>query len=102
MKVTLQYFDSCPNWKTTDHDIRSLLAEHEIIATVDHQLIDTPQAAVEYGFRGSPTVLIDGTDPFADPDAPVGLSCRIYRTPRGLAGSPSRDELLEALRAAGH
>ena len=64
------------------------------------QLIQTPEAAEQYGFRGSPTVLIDGVDPFADPDAPVGLSCRMYATDDGYAGSPSLDQLRAAIEAA--
>jgi len=39
---------------------------------------------------------VDGVDIFADADAPVGLSCRVYQTPDGPAGSPT----LEQLRAA--
>lgn len=73
MEITLQYVDDCPNWKITDAHLTALINDHGIDATLHHQLIDTPDAAAEHGFRGSPTVLIDGIDPFADPDAPVGL-----------------------------
>jgi len=101
MDVTLQYFDGCPNWKTTAAELRDLIEKCHLAAQVQLQLIDTQESAMEHGFRGSPTVLIDGVDPFANPEAPVGLSCRIYITPDGLAGSPTRDQLLEALLAAG-
>ncbi len=50
--------------------------------------------------RSSPTVLIDGVDPFADPDAPVGLSCRVYRTAGGVEGSPTLEQLRLAVTAA--
>lgn len=40
-------------------------------------------------FHGSPTVLVNGEDPIADPDASVDLMCRVYRTEVGLAGSPT-------------
>jgi hypothetical protein len=47
-------------------------------------------------FAGSPTVLIDGTDPFASP--PVsGLACRVYPGPSGL---PSPSAVRAALTAA--
>ncbi len=95
MQVTLQYFDGCPNWQHTDSDLASLQAEGVDIE-VEHQLIDTVEAAAEAGFRGSPTVLIDGIDPFADPDAPIGLACRIYRTQDGFRGSPTLDQLRAA------
>jgi hypothetical protein len=66
----------------------------------DRQQIETPEAAEQHGFRGSPTVLIDGVDPFADPEAPVGLSYRVYATETSFAGSPSLDQLRTALREA--
>ena len=66
---------------------------------VHHQLIETPEAAAEHEFRGSPTVLIDGVDPFADPGAPIGLSCRVYETEAGFAGSPTLGQLEAAIDA---
>jgi len=47
--------------------------------------------------HGSPSVLVDGEDPFAEPGADVGLSCRLYRTPVGLAGAPTMAHLVEVL-----
>ena len=100
MEITLQYFDGCPNWKTTDAHLTTLIAEHDLDATIHYQLIDTPEAAQQHNFRGSPTVLINDVDPFTDPDAPVGLSCRIYQTALGPAGSPTFDQLEQAISAA--
>ena len=53
------------------------------------------------GFHGSPSILVDGVDVFAEPGAGVGLSCRIYRTPEGLAGAPTLDQLRAKLDARG-
>ncbi len=97
MRVTLQYFNGCPNWKETEAHIETLRSEGFDLV-FDRQLIETPEAAEQHGFRGSPTVLVDGVDPFADPDAPVGLSCRVYATETGYAGSPSLDQLRAALQ----
>jgi hypothetical protein len=99
IQITLQYFDGCPNWKVLDATLATAIAGLDIEATVDYHLIDTPQAAEEFGFRGSPTVLLDGVDPFADRDAPFGLTCRIYRTEKGLAGTPSAEQVHSALVA---
>ncbi len=99
MEITLQYFDDCANWQTTDGYLKTLIADHSLDAEVRYQLIDTPEAAAEQGFRGSPTVLVDGSDPFADRDAPIGLACRIYQTETGPAGSPSLAQLEQALHA---
>lgn len=101
MEITLQYFDGCPNWKVTDDHLTALIDDESLEATVRYQLIETTEEAIEYGFRGSPTVLIDGVDPFADSDAPVGLSCRIYQTDSGPAGSPTLRQIRDAVIATG-
>ncbi|MEU5304331.1 hypothetical protein ACH4YO_31780 [Streptomyces noursei] len=49
---------------------------------------------------GSPTILIDGRDPFVEPGAVPSLAWRIYRAPAGPAGAPSLDQLRQALEAA--
>ncbi len=99
MKVTLQYFDGCPNWKETEAHIETLRWEGFDL-NIHRQLIDSPDTAEELGFRGSPSVLIDGVDPFSNPDAPVGLACRVYVTESGYAGSPSLYQLRTAIRKA--
>ena len=96
MEITLAYFDDCPNWKIVDAYLQQLVTEHRGV-TIRYEQVDTPDAAERFGFRGSPTVLFDGVDPFASPDAPVGLSCRIYQTPDGPAGSPTLAQLRDAL-----
>jgi hypothetical protein len=50
------------------------------------------------GFRGSPSILVNGTDAFPDPSAPFGLSCRNYATPDGFAGAPTLDQLRAVIR----
>ena len=98
MEIVLQYFDGCPNWKTTSSDLSHALDGTN--ADVRLEKIETHDAAIARGFRGSPTVLVNGTDPFADGNAPIGLTCRIYRTDSGLAGSPSLHQLRAAITAA--
>lgn len=100
MKVTLQYFEGCPNWKTTFAYL-STLVDEGFDVDLGHELIDSYEAAVARGFRGSPTVLIEGVDPFADEEARDGLACRIYRTEDGIAGSPSLAQLRKVIAAAG-
>lgn len=38
-----------------------------------------------------------GRDPFEDQSLATGLACRLYRTPGGLAGAPTTDQLIQAL-----
>jgi hypothetical protein len=99
MDITLLYFDDCPNWRVADGHLSELTPEFPEMAIIRH-IVDTPEEAERMGFRGSPSILIDGTDPFAEPDVPVGLSCRVYQTPAGLAGSPTIDQLRAVLAAA--
>ena len=98
VSVALLYSEDCPNWRTADERLREALARagRDDVA-VEHRQVNTTEQAEAAGFRGSPTVLIDGRDPFADPDAPAGLSCRVFRTEAGLAGAPTVEQLLAVL-----
>jgi hypothetical protein len=97
IKVTLLYFDGCPNWQLTSAHLEMLAAE--IGFDLDRRTVDTPEDAERLNFRGSPTVLVDDTDLFANEDEPVGLSCRVYRTDDGLAGAPTERQLRKMLTA---
>ena len=98
MDVTLLYFDGCPNWRTTARILDDLSAE--LGFEVSKELIADVADAEERKFRGSPTVLIDGVDPFADEEGPpIGFACRVYSTSEGLRGSPTADMLRAALTA---
>lgn len=94
MRVELRYFDDCPNWRTADRHLRTL--EAEVGFELTHRVVETPEDAEAFAFRGSPSIVVNGHDPFAAGTEPVGLSCRIYQTPDGQAGSPT----IEQLRAA--
>ncbi len=93
--VTLTYFDGCPNWQRTDGYLRRL--QGELGFTLTHRLVSTPEEAARVRFAGSPTILVDGVDPFAIGDEPSGLACRVYETPDGPQGSPTLEQLREVL-----
>lgn len=97
MRVELRYFDGCPHWQLLDARLReafALIGEHP---SVTYELVETPEAASRLEFRGSPSLLVDGKDPFADQAGSVGLSCRIYRTESGPQGAPSVEQLVAVL-----
>jgi hypothetical protein len=96
--VKLQYFDGCPNWRQAEQNLLVAAERLGLDLEIAYERIESPSQAEMMGFRGSPTILISGRDPFADPHAPVGLSCRVYRTQRGPSGSPSIDDLERTLR----
>ena len=59
------------------------------------RVVRTDADAVRLGMTGSPTLLVDGVDPF--PAGECGLSCRLYRNE---SGAPIAVPILEQLRAA--
>jgi hypothetical protein len=97
-QVTVQYLDGCPNWELADQRLRAL--KDELDLTIAYHRVDTPADAERVGFRGSPTFLIDGIDPFTTDDGPSGLTCRIYDTPGGPQGAPTIVQLRQALQPA--
>lgn len=97
MKVELLWFAGCPNWQETDVRLRRALPLAGVDADITLVEVTTPDDADRLRFRGSPTVLLDGWDPFAAVTNPVGLSCRVYRTPDGLRGAPTVQQLVAAL-----
>jgi hypothetical protein len=48
---------------------------------VRRRVVADEREAVLAGMHGSPTLLIDGVDPFAAPGQAPGLACRLYRDP---------------------
>lgn len=97
--ITLRYFDGCPNWKVARARLAEALVRIGDARTVSLESVETALEADELGFRGSPTILIDGKDPF-DAVGSTGLSCRVYRTEAGLEGAPSVDQLIAVMKEA--
>ncbi|MDD2818181.1 MAG: thioredoxin family protein [Candidatus Nanopelagicales bacterium] len=97
--VVLQYFDSCPNWIQAEALLLEALAITGNVGVIlELQRVETNADALRMGFIGSPSILINGLDPFAVGDAQPGLSCRLYQTPKGLRGSPTLEQILTELR----
>lgn len=101
MRVELLYFDGCPSWRVAYERLQLALRESGIQAEVEVVEVRTDEEAARRLFRGSPTVRIDGEDLFSEPGAATGLACRVYSTPAGLAGSPTLEQFVEALRLRG-
>ncbi len=79
MEITLQYFDDCPNWQIAEDRLRQVLAElGRPGQEIRRQPVETPEEAERVAFGGSPTILVDGIDPFADPAGPARYACRMY------------------------
>jgi len=93
----LLYFDGCPNWEVAQARLRDALVAVGIAELVELVEVTTEEQAEQLAFHGSPTVMVDGRDLFAQPDAGVGLACRVYSTPEGLGGAPTMEQLVDAL-----
>jgi hypothetical protein len=98
MDVTLLYFDGCPNWTLARDRLREVMRRAGLDErSLTYRKVATPEDADAVGFRGSPTILIDGRDPFGGASAAVSFACRLYQTPAGPDGAPSTDQLLAVL-----
>jgi hypothetical protein len=69
---------------------------HEDTA-IEWVLVSTVEQAAELDFRGSPTVLLNGHDPFATPELHVGLTCRLYASDNGPTDAPSIAQFVDAI-----
>jgi hypothetical protein len=98
MDLRIQYVDDCPNLMVVTQRVRDALqlVGLENVAIRLERVVSITEAQ-QLDFRGSPTLLIDGRDPFADPHGTVGLCCRRYRTLDGVEGAPSVEDLAAAL-----
>lgn len=102
MEIRILHFDGCPNDTPTRELVEQILADVKLPATVRMVSVETPEAAQEYRFLGSPTVQVDGVDiePSRRQDTNYALSCRIYHTPEGKQGVPPEGMVRSALRPA--
>jgi hypothetical protein len=97
MELVVLSVPGCPNVALLDEQLAVLLIGRDDVQLVHRQISDLNQANRE-GMHGSPTLLVDGTDPFAGPDAAPSVSCRLFPDDRGhLQRSPSSAALAAAL-----
>jgi hypothetical protein len=100
MRLTILAVPGCPNAPVLDDRLATVLSGWAELS-LSHQVIFDEREAARRGMRGSPTLLIDGTDPFAEPGQAPGLSCRRYRDEDGqLSGAPSVSQLRHVLEQA--
>jgi hypothetical protein len=98
MKIELLIVPNCPHEAAVAALIRTAVADTRVKATVSRTVIATEDEARQRGFTGSPTILLNGSGPFAHSGAPVAFSCRLYPTPDGLRGVPGLRDLRQALK----
>ena len=101
VELTLLTVPDCPNAVVFEERLAAALAGRSQLV-VRRREIASEREAAEAGMHGSPTLLINGVDPFAAPGQAPGLACRLYRDAAGqVAGAPPVEALRRALEQAG-
>ncbi|HEX5496006.1 MAG TPA: hypothetical protein VFX70_15665 [Mycobacteriales bacterium] len=101
MRIELLVVPGCPNEEPAAAAIRRALVNLRLPDTPVHiRVVETAGEAEGKAFGGSPTILLDGVDPFAEPGVRPVLACRLYPTPAGLAGVPDDRMLRQAIGRA--
>ncbi len=97
MHLTVLAVPECPNAAVLDDQLTAVL-DGRAGVSVSHQVISDESEAARWGLHGSPTLLIDGKDPFAAAGQAPGISCRLYRDEDGqLRGAPSVSQLRQVI-----
>jgi hypothetical protein len=98
MNIELFYFDGCPTYKLGQQALQQALLEEGIKSPIQLIAVSTNEEAQRMQFPGSPTIRVNGRDLFSAPERQAwGLGCRMYPTPEGLRGAPTKEMLSEAL-----
>ncbi|MFD7321652.1 alkylmercury lyase family protein [Streptomyces sp. NPDC059875] len=97
-RITVLTVPDCPNAPLVRERITAALDGRE--AELELVEVREEAEAARCGMTGSPTVLVDGADPFAVPGARASVSCRLYRDEEGTVdGAPGVEALRKALAA---
>ncbi|HEY5855981.1 MAG TPA: alkylmercury lyase [Aldersonia sp.] len=97
MKLEILQVTECPNAGVIAQRVRQAIADTPVGIAIAHRVIDDADTAADAGMTGSPTLLVDGRDPFPAPALVPSVSCRLYRTEDGgVDGAPT----VAAIRAA--
>lgn len=93
IKIEYQYFEGCPNSKKLMENLQEAISDFKDKVSINYILIEDNETALKIGFRGSPTLLINGED-FEGLESPAepGLNCRIYKN-----GIPSASDIKNKL-----
>ena len=99
MKIDLLYFEDCPSYRIAEQFLREALAEAGLAEPIEMIAINNEADAQQQRFTGSPTIRFDSVDPFLPGEGAHGLGCRVFQTPEGLRGWPTKAMLREALNS---
>jgi hypothetical protein len=102
MKLEILHVPDCPNVAVLTARLNEALAGRRDVAIEEHEVRDQAEAAARQ-MTGSPTLLVNGADPFAAAGQAPSLSCRLYVDEAGAAsGAPTLQQLRTALATGGY
>jgi hypothetical protein len=100
MQLTLLSVPGCPNARVLERRLAGLLAGRPEVTMTWRVITDAAEMA-RLGMRGSPTLLVDGRDPFEGSGSGAVIACRLYPAGDGsLDGAPTVAALRDALERA--
>ena len=100
MQLMVLAVPDCPNVMLLEERLAQVLEGRRHVMVSRHVIADQEEAA-RRGMHGSPTILVDGMDPFAEPGQAASVSCRLYRDSDGqVGGAPSVSQLRQAIAEA--
>ena len=100
MSVTVLHVPDCPGAAILRHRLRLILGDARG-AQVAWQVITSEDQARQHAMAGSPTLLVNGADPFGHPGQQPSLSCRRYRGDDGRPGPAPSSRQLHAVLICG-
>ncbi|MFP3991190.1 organomercurial lyase [Streptomyces sp. E11-3] len=100
MELTVLAVPDCPTGQLLRERLAVVLADHPDTSLTWHETTDEREA-VRRGMRGSPTLLVNGRDPFVRAGERASVSCRLYGPEEdAVAGAPSVARLRTVLAEA--
>ena len=87
----------CPRAATLRARIEAAARRLGVPVRIREQVVTDDVDADAWRFPGSPTVLVDGRDPFRLPGLTPSLACRLYRGVGTADGVPNLQAIVDAL-----
>ena len=99
MELKVLYIDGCPNSGSLIAKVRRIIADREDVS-FEGVLVDDENLARMANFHGSPTLLVNGRDPFwsgGSSSYTEGLACRVFLDHQGKPVATPSDADLERI-----
>jgi hypothetical protein len=70
-RITVLHVPGCDGGRAA-LDVAAQIAEHRLDVSVHEVVVEDERIAIAVGLRGSPTVLVDGSEVEPEPEIPIG------------------------------